>query len=260
MWSGISLACRRRVLGWKAVVWIRDTRVADADFVTAAQRWVAEGAEVEHGIRVVVVSEVDDRVGGVGWWVDNELAGYGDAVGRALRAHDASTFPAMVFAEQEGELPVAHRTVCDVRVGLPWRQHQIALTSAGRGRGRGIGGRGWQRSLTVGRGRGRGRRVYHNGVCTGARLGAGVGPHARGAAHGRLGRCETPLAVGAAARGRRVGGRGRARRQSERRGRRWSVEVGSGPRLGRLRAHASLAQEVDPRFSPVRVLRLSEQV
>jgi hypothetical protein len=148
------------VVRWQAVVGVRDTRVADSHFLAPTERWVAEGAEVGHGVGVVVASEVDDAVGAIGGWVDYELAGYGDAVRRALRAHDASALPAVVLSKQEREVPAAYRAGCNVRVGLPRRQHQIALAP--------IGPR-WLRC---------GRRVEDDGVGAGARVRAAGGPHA----------------------------------------------------------------------------------
>lgn len=198
--------------------------------------------------------------------MDNELARDGDAVRRALGADDTATFPTVVFPEQEGKVPAADGTLCDLCVGLPGRQDQVAVAPEC---GRGVGGRRvrrrrWQRSVT----RRGGRRVQEDWICAGAGVGAAVDAHAGGSAHGRVSRGQTPLAVGAAGRGRRVGARGRTRGQGEGRGRRGRVRrghVGRGRSLGRWAAHACrvnarLAEEVDPRLSSVCVPWLGEEV
>lgn len=129
----------------KAVIGVRDTGVAYADFCATAESWVAEGAEVGHGVGVVVVAgQVNDGARAITWRVNDELTWYGDAVWRALGTHDSPTFPAMMFSKQEGELSVTHGTLCDGGIRLPWRQDKVALAPGG-------GGRGWQWPLSHGR-------------------------------------------------------------------------------------------------------------
>lgn len=166
-----------RVLRRQAVVGIWNARVADSHFLAAAECRVAERAEAGHGVRVVVAGEVDDAVRTIARRMDYELTGYGDAVRRALRAHDPAALPTVVLSEQERKLPVAYRAGRDLCVGLPWRQHQIALPPEGPR---------WLRGGVVGRGRQRafaqlrcGRRVDDDGVGAGARVrAAAVCPHA----------------------------------------------------------------------------------
>ena len=104
----------------KAPVGVGDTGVAYADFCATAEGWIAEGAEVGHGIGTVVVAgQVNDSAQAIGWWVNDKLTWYGDTVWRALGAHDSPTFPAMMFSKQEGELSFTHKTMGDVRIRLP---------------------------------------------------------------------------------------------------------------------------------------------
>jgi hypothetical protein len=180
--------------------------------------------------------------------VDDELARDGDAVRRACRAHDAAALSAVVLTEQECKGFPTHRTVRHLGVGLPRRQHDITAPPDSarvglRGRHRGRRRRGRQRA-----GGGR-RRVQHNGVCGGGAGGARVHADARRAAHGRLGRGQAALAVGAAARGRRVGTRGAVRKRVSRGGGGGGEGRGVRGQRGGVGAGAwTIRKKVHPRF------------
>jgi hypothetical protein len=106
--------CGGRVLRWQAVVGIWNAWVADSHFLAATECRVAKGAEIGHGVRFVVAGEVDDAVGAIAGRMNYELAGYGDTVRRALRAHDPAALPTVVLSEQECEMSVAYRAGRDV--------------------------------------------------------------------------------------------------------------------------------------------------
>lgn len=99
---------------WQAVVGIWNAWVADSHFLAATECRVAKGAEIGHGVRFVVAGEVDDAVGAIAGRMNYELAGYGDTVRRALRAHDPAALPTVVLSEQECEMSVAYRAGRDV--------------------------------------------------------------------------------------------------------------------------------------------------
>lgn len=109
------------------VVWIGHAGVADANFLSTAERRVPEEARGRRVAGVVVVGCQVYHGLHLGRRVDDELARDGDAMGRASGTNDASALPTVVLPIKESELAAADKAVCDIGVRLPRRQHQITL-------------------------------------------------------------------------------------------------------------------------------------
>jgi hypothetical protein len=60
------------------------------------------------------------------WRLYDVFPRYGDPMRRAVGAYHSSAFPTMMFPEEEAKLLLADRTLVDLRVGLPWRRHDVA--------------------------------------------------------------------------------------------------------------------------------------
>jgi hypothetical protein len=100
---------------------------------------------------------------------------------------DEGRLPAVVLSKQKCKLPAAHGAPRDFSIGLPRGQDKIALTPR-------LGRQRWQRRHIAGE-RGARRVVDVYGVSARVAGGGAVHADARGAAHGRLGRGQAPLAL-----------------------------------------------------------------
>lgn len=108
------------------------------------------------------------------------------------------SLPAMMPPKKKCKRSLAHRTLCNIAIRLPWWQDDIALPSDRRSVGLWWDGWcGWKRSQ-------RGRRgIQDDGVHTRVTSGLRVHPYTRWPPHRRVSCCQASLAV-RAARGQRV--------------------------------------------------------
>lgn len=113
----------------KIRVW--HTGVADSHFLTTSKSWIPVGTETRHYCLVFrVTSKVDNGCPNPSqfrWRVYNELAGNRNPMWRTIRTNHSPAFSAMMLPIPKAKLIPTNRTLRDIRIRLPRRQHDIAL-------------------------------------------------------------------------------------------------------------------------------------